>query len=40
MELVPEYYFLPELYMNKNRQHTGLRQQSKIAGTKAKLFVD
>ena len=41
-ELIPEYYFLPELYQNRNRFFSGLRQAAEVAGkpTKMKMMVD
>ena len=39
-EMIPEYYFCPELYQNRNRYHTGLRQEETIGDVTGKLFVD
>ena len=37
--MIPEYYFLPELYQNRNRYHSGLRQEETIGNVTGKLFV-
>ncbi len=39
-ELIPEYYFLPELYQNRNRFFSGLRQAENKAKNKMKMMVD
>ena len=38
---MPEYYFLPEIYQNRNRFFNGLRQEETISDDMhGKLFVD
>ena len=39
-ELVPECYFMPELMMNRNLQHSGSTKESYLNNKSVKLFTD